>query len=89
MDHYLLLEDFADGENELEDPFKYGTEKIMKDILEDDVVQRSISKLSAINKQSSLTAELNEESNISIQKEEEKAEQKSDGDDCLSLDDQS
>lgn len=37
-DNYSLLEDFQDGDLELEDPFKFGTEEIMKDILEDDVV---------------------------------------------------
>lgn len=40
-----LLDDFED-DRELEDPFKYGTEEIMKDILEDDLVRRSVSKIS-------------------------------------------
>lgn len=40
-----LLDDFVD-DAELEDPFKYGTEEIMKDIMEDDMVRRSISKIS-------------------------------------------
>lgn len=55
---YSLLEDFGDGDLELEDPFKYGTEEIMKDILNDDVVQRSISKHSAHQKRSSFMAEV-------------------------------
>lgn len=43
MDDYSLLEDFGLDEHVLEDPFIFGTESIMKDILQGDVLQRSIS----------------------------------------------
>ena len=41
----LLDDDFGDDDS-LEDPFAFGTEKIMKDIMQDELYQRSLSKLS-------------------------------------------
>ena len=54
-----LLEDFGlNVEEQLEDPFKFGTEEIMKDILEDNVIQRSMSKMSTEQKRSSFLLDI-------------------------------
>ena len=44
-DDISLLDDFGEDDS-LEDPFAFGTENIMKDIMQDELFQRSISKLS-------------------------------------------
>lgn len=45
-DDISLLDDFGEDDS-LEDPFAFGTENIMKDIMQDELFQRSISKLSS------------------------------------------
>lgn len=44
-DNISLLDDCQDDDS-LEDPFAFGTESIMKDIMQDELFQRSHSKLS-------------------------------------------
>lgn len=44
-DNISLLDDFGEDDS-LEDPFAFGTENIMKDIMQDELFQRSLSKLS-------------------------------------------
>ena len=47
QDGISLLDDFDDDESELEDPFALGPEGVVRDVLQDELVQRSLSKLSA------------------------------------------
>ena len=51
-DDFSLLDDFDDDESALEDPFALGPEGVVRDVLQDELVQmcalsRSLSKLSA------------------------------------------
>jgi len=47
QDGISLLDDFDDDESSLEDPFALGPEGVVRDVLQDELVQRSLSKLSA------------------------------------------
>lgn len=47
QDGISLLDDFDDDESALEDPFALGPEGVVRDVLQDELVQRSLSKLSA------------------------------------------
>ena len=52
MEVISLLGDLDEKMSELEDPFALGTENIMQDVLQDEMIQRSISKISMIKRNS-------------------------------------
>lgn len=49
LDTISLLKQLKDDSDSIEDPFNYGTDKIMKDIMQDEIVRRSISNASISN----------------------------------------
>ena len=46
-DGISLLDEFDDNESQLEDPFARGPESVVRDVLQDELVLRSLSKISA------------------------------------------